>query len=788
MPMTRDEVEALALSLSQASQEYYAGRESQMSDAQYDAQIEVLAAHMSDHPELLTQYGHLLTLVADGQGEGGDVQHTVMMGSMNKVKFNDLLKFVRTVGDQLDPVRQVVAEPKIDGLAFMARYVAGSLQVVATRGTGESGIDRTLAARTLKLLPERVETHSPLQGTFEVRGEVYMPLSNLERASQVRTALGGEPFKNARNAASGIINKGDSAYAGLLNFAVYDIVSHGLFNSTHIERMDIVASLGFTTAHLLVPDLNSRKPLSEKGLVSKYDGYVPADTFERVILTQAAYLLHLRDTIDFAIDGIAFKANLDADRERLGLGSRSPNWSAAYKYRPAETVTTVEGFETSVGQTGQMGIRIKLTPVLVGDVIVSAATGNNPSWIAERDIRVGDTVVLERANDVIPRVDRVVLEQRPENTVAWEPPALDPNGNEWDKTNAAWRSTDPSLSLGASLLHAASRNALDIDGVGTELADALVEAGHTSVVALAELSVDQLARVIVGEIPERTASLSQAQATTIGSVNNDLTFREIGIETLMDLRDARVLDVAELNVGSFQNGNVKTAGKSLAELLIVLADNLVDEGVYDLSALIALTPKELLARELVVKARPRRLGEVVAAKIVQEVSGVIEVPWPRVIYSLAIRSTGRSTSKILAKRYPDLESLRSATFEELVALDDVGEITANSILDGLSQLEKSGVLDGYARLGWTGGQVVESASSALSGQTIVVSGSVPGFTRSTIGEFIESHGGATASSVSKTTTLLVSDPSSSSKYVKAQSLGIQIMGGQEFLDFIASAS
>ena len=656
----------LAARLRAAAVEYYDETNQSLSDAEYDAAIDVLREAAANDPALAEQVEDLLTAVAAGQSAGGDVIHPSLMGSMEKAKtLDDVAALVTAVGGP------VAVEPKLDGLAVRAEYSRGALRLVATRGNGVSGEDITAKVRALEIrgLPQRV------QGTLslEVRGEVFMADEAFPRAQEVRAATGGSPFINQRNGAAGILRKGDAAFAGLLSFAAYDVLAapgapDGELSSSYTQRLLDVEQLGITTASSLLPFVHDAMPLTS------------SDAVDRIITA----VDEQREHLGFPIDGAVVKADLDSDRDRLGIGSRAPKWAVAYKYEAEQATTIVRAITTTVGRTGRLALRIEVEPVFVGGTTITFATGHNVPWMLQRDVRVGDTVVIKRAGDVIPYVETVVLAARPADSQPWEPPATDPNGNEWDKSTLLWRSTDPTLSVGGLIEYAVARDALDIEGIGSEIVTALIEGDHVRTVA-------------------------------------DLF--TLDVETLTNLR---------------------------------LGEN-------------------------------RTLGEKNAVKIAAEIEKARSAPWNRVITALGIRMTGRTMSRRLAVALPTMEALRAASVEQLADIDGIGPIKAEVIYAGLRSLEAAGVLDALAANGVNMGAVRDASQEdlPLAGQTVVVSGSVPGYSRTTVAELIEAKGGRASSSISAATNLLVSEPSTSSKYVKAEKLGVKIVTPEEFLALLA---
>ncbi|MBO9556625.1 NAD-dependent DNA ligase LigA [Cellulomonas sp.] len=652
------ELTALAERLRAAAAAYYDTDALVMSDAEYDSGIEQLRIAVAQDPALAPQFADLLDAVAAGQSAGGDVEHPTMMGSLDKAPTLDALDAL--VGAIAGPV---AVEPKLDGLAIRAAYSAGRLTLVATRGDGRSGEDVTDRVRTLvvKGLPARLSTAL----SVEVRGEVFMADTDFPSAQVARASLGGAPFVNSRNGAAGILRKGDAAYAGLLTFAAYDVIEADPVTASYSDRLVEVEKAGIGTARALAPWLAGGVPVTT------------TDDVRRAVAELAAR----RPVLGFPIDGIVIKADTDADRARLGMGSRTPRWSIAYKYEAETAITKVVAITTAVGRTGRLAIRVEVEPVFVGGTTITFATGHNATWMFERDVRVGDTVVIKRANDVIPYIESVVLDERPADSVSWTPPATDPNGGEWDKSTLLWRSTDPSLSVGALIRYAVSRDALDIEGIGTEIVESLVERGLVS-----------------------------------------------------DIADLFTLDVETLTTLPLGEG--------------------------------------------------RTLGAKNAVKIAAEISRAKGSAWNRIITALGIRMTGRTMGRRIAAALPTLTLLRAADVETLAGIDGIGPKRAEAIRAGLDDLEARGVFDRLVAAGvdtGTSPDVSASGALALAGMTVVVSGSVPGYSRTTVAELIEAHGGRASSSVSATTSLLVSEPSTSSKYVKATDLGVRIVTPEEFL-------
>lgn len=385
-------------------------------------------------------------------------------------------------------------------------------------------------------------------------------------------------------------------------------------------------------------------------------------------------------------DGAVLKVDSLATRRRLGQRTGSPRWALAYKYAPDTAVTTLRDIEISVGRTGRLGFRAVLDPVSVGGTTITYVTMHNAPWIIERDLRIGDEVWVYRAGDVIPRVTSANLGARSVDAQPWVAPTHCPQcGEELDTTSLLWRCHTPSCSIAGALDYWASSDALDIDGIGTVVCEALAETG--------------LARDVA------------------------------------DLYDLTLTQWASLPLGVTETGATRT------------------------------------------------LGELNAAKIVDGLQASKAQPLNRVITGLGIRMTGRSVGRWLASRFGSMDALRAASVEELAAINKLGTIKAQHIADGLARLAP--VIDRLAAHGLTMTVPDDGADKPLAGKTYVVSGAVPGYTRTTIAERIEALGGTASSSVSAKTTALVTAETDTAKARKAAQLGIPVIDPAEFAATLA---
>ncbi|MGW1069262.1 NAD-dependent DNA ligase LigA [Streptomyces aureus] len=464
-----------------ASAAYYAGGTSVLDDDAYDRLVRGIAAWEAAHPDQVLPESPT-GKVAGGAVEG-DVPHTVPMLSLDNVFSAEeftawTASLARRTGHE---VERFSVEPKLDGLAIAARYHQGRLTRLITRGDGTAGEDVSHAIGTVEGLPG--ELAEPL--TLEVRGEVLMTTAQFEHANEVRTAHGGQPFANPRNAAAGTLRAKERAYTVPMTFFGYGLLpvpgtdadtAAGLDDLAHSELMARAAGLGVnTTASTAVPGIT-------------------AASVEQV-LARVQEIAALRAELPFGIDGIVVKADLAADQRAAGSGSRAPRWAIAYKLPAVEKITRLLEVEWNVGRTGIIAPRGVLEPVEIDGSTITYATLHNPADITRRDLRLGDHVMVHRAGDVIPRIEAPVAHLRTGEEQPIVFPESCPNcGSGIDTSEQRWRCEQGrNCHLVAALSYAAGRDQLDIEGLGHTRVVQLVEGGLvTDLAGLFALTREQL--------------------------------------------------------------------------------------------------------------------------------------------------------------------------------------------------------------------------------------------------------------------------------------------------------
>lgn len=648
-----------------AAEAYYNGDTLEMDDATYDALLRSIEAAEKIHPEW--KKGDLTTAVAGGVSSGGEVEHSRPMLSLENAMNNDDLRswhgrLVETVGSV-----DVWVEPKLDGLAVAATYKKGRLVRVATRGDGRVGEDVTSQARRARGLPSKVNKTEE----FEVRGEIYMSDQDFAEANELREQGGKETFKNPRNAAAGVLRNIHDNTAYPLSFAAYDAVS----SEDHDRAIIGLEKLGFSSA---------RQAAGLDG--GRYN------TIE-AILGCIEDLGKRRAELGFAIDGAVVKVVERSVREAAGATAKAPRWAIAYKYPADARMTIVRDIVVQVGRTGILTPVAELEPVEVGGVTVKRTTLSNPSEVARKDVRIGDTVWVRRAGEVIPEIVAVEMRKRPKEAKAWKPPHNCPRcKGDIDSSSKRWKCMNRGCGLPEAVAFFAGREGMDIDGLGKWLIGVLIEDG-----------------------------------------------------TILQLEDVYLLTAEDLT------------GKAAAEPFLNKNGKLIEPKISPETA------QKLV--DTIQQTKKRELGSVICA--------------------LGIGMVGRKLAENLAEHYGNLGALLKADEAELTGIDGIGEVRAGQIVSDIVELQETIetlVKMGIGSVKTTG---VLKESGPLTGKTVVITGSIPGYGRKEAEAAAKQLGANVVGSVSKRTDLVIYGENAGSKYSKAVELGIETMAGETFVQMLA---
>ncbi len=465
--MIKQEIEKLREELNRHNHNYYVLDNPTISDFEYDAMMQKLIKLEEENPELKDPSSPSVRVGGAVLDKFEQVSHQVQMQSLSDVfSREELFEFDERVKNGLEGREyEYVVEMKIDGLSVSLEYENGEFKRGSTRGDGNIGENITENLKTVKSIPLRLENAPEF---LEVRGEVYMPKSSFERLNEEREMEGESLFANPRNAAAGSLRQLDSAVTAKrnLDIFIFNIQQiNGKELKGHRESLDYLEDLGFKVSPV-------------RNVVNSIEA-----AYEEI-----EKIGESRGNLPFDIDGAVIKIDSFAQRELLGETTKVPKWATAYKF-PAETKeTVVEDIVVQIGRTGVITPNAVFTPVRVAGSTVSRATLHNADYIKEKDIRIGDTVRIRKAGDIIPEVVEVVLEKRPENTKAYEMPLVCPACGEKlvrEDGEAAIRciSSECPAQAVRRVIHFASRDAMDIDGLGSEIVDQLIDCGLISDVA-----------------------------------------------------------------------------------------------------------------------------------------------------------------------------------------------------------------------------------------------------------------------------------------------------------------
>lgn len=631
-------------------------------DNEYDLRYNELVGLEEAHPELVS-------VVSPSQRTGGPaieafapVQHRLRMFSLDNAMDDEELAawHERLVGSIGGEPSAYSCELKIDGLAVSITYENGVLTQAATRGDGAIGEDITANVRTIKSVPLVLRGEAP--PVMEVRGEIYLPISEFDALNDRQREAGERPYINPRNTAAGSVRQKDPQMTASRNLAVWiyqlGYVDGGPELPTHTAQMEWLTDLG-----LRVNPANST-----------------VSTFEEVLAYIEDATDHRHDR-DYDTDGIVIKVDSIDQQGEVGFTARSPRWAIAFKLPPEEKTTTLEEIRINVGRTGAVTPYAVMDPVFVGGVTVTNATLHNEGEVHRKDVRPGDTVIVRRAGDVIPEVVGPVLELRPKGRRKWYMPEYCPFcGNpivlpeDQAKAKCTGGYECPSR-LREYLAHFVSRGAMDIEGLGYRTIDLFLD---------------------------------------LGLISDPADIYRVTVDDLLPL-----------------------------------------EGWKETSA-----------------------GNLVAAIEASKMR-----PLGKLIFGLGIDHVGGTVAEVLAQHFRSMEALRGASVEDISEIDGIGPEIAGSVRAWFADADNQHLVE---RLGEAGVRLVDATPVTtlpqnLEGVTVVITGTLEGFTRDTAKAAVVDRGGKVTGSVSSKTDALIAGESAGSKLTKAESLGVRVLDEEAFI-------
>ena len=654
----KDELAFLRAYLTEQGYLYYVLDAPVIPDYEYDRLNRRLEELEAEHPEEITPD-------SPTQRVGGKIldafqpyAHEVPLESLQDV-FNEgeVAAFCEKMEEALGPMAEYSVEPKVDGLSVALEYRDGVFVRGATRGDGRVGEDVTENLRTVRSIPMTLPEKLP---RLIVRGEVYMARSVFESINAKRELEGKPLMANPRNAAAGSLRQLDSKICAQrqLDIAVFNLqLAEGREFTSHAETLDYLASQRF-------------KVIPHKTLRGTSE-----------IQTEIFRINDERMDYPFDIDGAVVKVNSLSDRTILGSTAKFPKWAVAYKYPPEKKYATVTDIVVQVGRTGVLTPKAVLTPVRLAGTTVTNATLHNQDFITEKDIRIGDTVLVQKAGEIIPEILSVDLTKRPEGAKPYTLPEVCPVCGapvyraEGESATRCTGAECPAQLL-RNLTHFTSREAMDIDGVGPALLEQLVNAGLV-----------------------RKAS---------------------------DLYSLDVQTLAQLD----------------------------------------------------------RMGLKSAQNAVAAIDRSKQNDLSKLLCALGIRQIGTKAARVLAQRFGSMDALMNATVEELTAVDDIGEITAQFLQRWFADGQSRDLIESLKNAGVNMTSTEAPQDLRFAGKTFVLTGSLTRFTRDEAEALIADHGGKAAGSVSKKTSYVVAGEAAGSKLRKAQELGVPVLTEDEFLTLL----
>jgi DNA ligase (NAD+) len=748
MPTVHARIDHLRQQLEEHNRRYYDEATPTISDSEYDALFRELRDLETAHPDLITSDSPTQRVGEKATAGFKQVRHALPMLSLDnlfaKEGFESLRKWIVSV-EKLVPGETLEwhVEPKIDGLAVSLRYEDGVLKTGATRGDGETGDDITDNLKTLRSVPLRLHGNDAPE-VLEVRGEVYLPVAGFQRIREEMIAAGEEPFANARNTAAGTLKQLDPA---LVARRPLEIVLYGLGEISSDPPPTQAALLAW------LKSLGLRAPKFSRVCQTAEEVMAAIDELDAI-----------RDTFGFETDGAVIKLNSIEQRERVGYHSRAPKWAKAWKYVAEQAETRLNAITVQVGRTGVLTPVAELEPVLLRGSTISRATLHNEDEIKRKDIRIGDTVVIEKAGEVIPAVVRVVEEKRPPHTppfdflahIGGHCPACgsqvkrDPNFAVWVCENV-----NCPAQLTRRLEYFARRGALEIDGLGGVVADKLVERGLVrSPLDLFHLLPEQLATLNLGTddepriFGEKNAgkvmeAIERAKTRPLARWLHALAIPEVGEETAHDLAKHHL--------------SLEAVRDSAALRDVVALDRLHEEAEA-------------------VNPRGRRNKDKTPLEKQQLATRHAEV----------LAEANAAGRRLLDAGFAAPAKKKGASDADVVTV--IGPVVAQAALDWfagesgqetLRRLHDLGIAPAGSRPG--------AGDQALAGKTFVLTGTLERMSRSEAAEKIRALGGNVSSSVSRKTNYVVAGPGAGSKLEEAQAMGVTVLDEEQFLKMMGSS-
>ena len=758
--------------LAEARVEYYENDSPIMADGEYDALERELKSLEEEFPEFASEESPTQTVggaVAQGFASVPHIER--MMSLDNAFSLDEIREWAKRCQEDAPETPQFLTELKIDGLAISLVYENGILVRGVTRGDGRVGEDVTANVKTIRNVPHTLSTEKP-PALLEVRGEVFFPVDEFEKLNEERREAGLREFANPRNTAAGSLRQKDPSITASRALEVY---VHGIgahegavgYPESQSEVYEMLASWGLPTS----PHFEVLDSLEQ---VTQY-------------IERAGRKRH---DFEHDIDGIVIKINDFAHQRALGATSRAPRWAIAYKYPPEEVTTKLLDIQVDVGRTGRVTPFGVMEPVKVAGSTVARATLHNQFDVERKGVLIGDTVILRKAGDVIPEILGPVEKLRDGSEKPFVMPKNCPScgaeirpEKEGDKDWRCPNQKDCPSQVTGRIAHAASRGAFDIEALGDESAIALTDPDKRRAEALASLKAGHALY-----LPVLTDEDFQSEAC-VTLKNGVATDDADGVPML------RITDPDDPRIPAPRPGVVRTGAnlfdltpEDLREVTVYQSVRRDGEETGDWRTVSAFWNrpqwryyKSKKSWSLVKPATVGKTTEVLMSELDKAKSAGL---W-RVLVALSIRHVGPTAARALATAWGSIDAIASASVEELAKTDGVGETIATSVAAFFQEEWHAELVEAWKRSGVV---VVDESTNGiektLEGLTIVVTGSLEGYTRDGAKEAILQRGGKASGSVSKKTNYVVVGENAGSKAAKAEQLGIPILDEEGFTSLL----
>ena len=658
----KHKIESLVKKINYHNAQYYIYDNPIISDYEYDILLKELQDLENQYPDFIIENSPTNRIGAKPLDKFSQVNHRIPLLSLSNAMNNEELELFNTqMKKGLNKSIEYIGEPKLDGLAVELIYENGKFVQGSTRGNGHVGEDITENLKTIKAIPLYLNDDIRIPSILEVRGEVFINHTDFENLNKKRMESGESLFANPRNCAAGSLRQLDSSVTATRPLRIY------CYAPGHIEGLTFNSQIEFL------------KALPKWGLPVNQETQIGMGI--SFVTTYYQYIDSIRNNLTYDIDGVVFKVNSYQDQQKLGTRSRSPRWAIAAKLKAVQATTIIENIITSVGRTGAITPVAKLRPINVGGVIVSNATLHNQDEINKKDVRISDTVIVQRAGDVIPEIVKVIIEKRISNSQPYVIPTMCPScetvcNKKEDEVVLRCLNQNCQAQLEGKIKHFVSKNCMNIDGLGEKIVQLLIQ--------------------------------------------NKL------VKNISDIFQLTHLQISDLD----------------------------------------------------------RMGDKSASNIIDSINKSKNTTMARFIHGLGIRNIGNHLSKILEKNFNyNFDNLINSQFEDLILIDEVGDIVAESIINYFKDKNNLNIINCCFELGLNF-LIPKNDSNKLSEKIFVITGTLSEFTRSKAKELIEKNGGIVTGSISKKTNFLVCGENPGSKYNKAQKLNIKIINEIELKGLI----